>query len=104
VAGGQVIRRLQFTWRGKPAPNAAESAQAWGIIFYITVFHWFMFGFLYLATYLLDPEAFDAPTEECMAAFEIYDTLDELRADYPECVDDPEGLLLFVDILFDIFK
>ena len=66
MAGGQVIRRLQFTWRGTPSPDAAASARAFDIIFYITVFHWFMFGFLYLAIWLLDPEAYDEPTRRML--------------------------------------
>ena len=103
MAGGQVIRRLQFTWRGTPSHSAAASARAWDIVFYITVFHWFMFGFLYLSIYVLDPSAFADPTDECMALIDELE-YDILRDEYPECVFEPEGLLLVIFVLFDIFK
>ena len=105
MAGGQVIRRLQFTWRGTPSPNAAASARAFDIIFYITVFHWFMFGFLYLAIWLLDPEAYDEPTRDCLDAYKQYEhDYEKLKELYPECIDEPEGLLLAIIIMFQIFK
>lgn len=103
MAGGQVIRRLQFTWRGTPSPSAAASARAWEIVFFITIFHWFMFGFLYLSVLVLDPSAFDEPTEECLALMEDLDP-EILRLEHPECVFEPSGLLLLIFILFDVFK
>ena len=103
VAGGQVIRRLQFTWLGKPSPSAAASARAWEIVLFVTVFHWFMLGLLYLSIYILDPSAYDEPTEECMTLMEDLD-YELLRIEYPECVFEPEGLLKVIVMLFTIFK
>lgn len=55
VAAGQVIRRLQFTWRGTPSRTAAASARAFAIIFYITLFHWGLFAFAFVTIAVLDP-------------------------------------------------
>ena len=103
VAAGQVIRRLQFTWRGTPSPSAAASARAWDIVFFVTIFHWFMLGFLYASIYVLDPSAFDEPTDECLALMEELD-YEMLRIEYPECVFEPKGLLQVIFILYTIFK
>jgi hypothetical protein len=65
VAGAQVIRRLNFTWRGTPATTIGASAQAFHIVLYVTVFHWIMFAVLYVASFILDPNDYtkDEPEE-----------------------------------------
>ena len=62
-----------------------------------------MLGFLYLSIYILDPSAYDEPTEECMTLMEDLD-YELLRIEYPECVFEPEGLLKVIVMLFTIFK
>lgn len=85
MAAGQVIRRLQFTWRGTPSRTAAASARAFAIIFYITVFHWALFGLLYVAILCFDPNDLSQP---------------EPVTGWVE----PTGALLAFLVLFDIFK
>ena len=55
MAAGQVINRLQFTWRGTPSRTAAASARAFGVIMYITLFHWLMYTFTEISIMVLDP-------------------------------------------------
>lgn len=83
VAAGQVIQRLKFTWQGTPAGSSAESARAFDIIFYITLFHWFMIVTMFLALAAFDDTDYTLP---------------------PEDRDPPTGGLLMIMILFDFFK
>lgn len=83
VAAGQVIQRLKFTWQGTPAGSSAESARAFDIIFYITLFHWFMIISMFLALAAFDDTDYTLPVNER---------------------DPPTGLLLVVIIFFDFFK
>jgi Cys-rich protein (TIGR01571 family) len=87
VATGQVINRLQFTWQGTPARTAASSARAFGVILYITLFHWFMFAILELAIIILDPNS-------------PYDDYGDT-----EVVPKPiTGLLLFIIVVYKILQ
>jgi hypothetical protein len=85
VAAGQVIRRLQFTWRGTPSPTTAASARAFAIVLYITIFHWFTIAVLYVTSLALNPNDYSKP--EPITGWEK-----------------PTGTLLVVMVLFDIFK
>jgi hypothetical protein len=84
VAAGQVIQRLKFTWQGIPAANSAESARAFDIVFYITLFHWFMIVTMWLAL-----STFDTTTDYTVP---------------PEMREPHTGWLLFLIIVFDCFK
>jgi Cys-rich protein (TIGR01571 family) len=88
VAAGQVINRLQFTWRGTPSRTAAASARAFGVILYITVFHWLMYTVLQISIILLDPNLSDDA--------DIILDLEE-RKPLPR-------LLLFIVIIYKIFQ
>jgi Cys-rich protein (TIGR01571 family) len=87
VAAGQVINRLQFTWTAIPARNAAESARAFAILFYITVAHWMMIAVLEISIFTLYPK----PEES-----DEYVPID----DYPK----PEGLLLVIIKFYNLLK
>ena len=87
VAAGQVINRLQFTWTAIPARNAAESARAFVILFYITVAHWILFAILEISVILLYP----TPEES-----DVYVPIDELPK--------PTGILLSIIKIYDVLK
>jgi Cys-rich protein (TIGR01571 family) len=87
VAGGQVIRRLNFNWCGRPAVNVAQSARAFKLLLWITIFHWVMFGILYVTVMALDPNV--------KADGQVIDT---------ENYIEPTGFEAFVIFWYNIFK
>lgn len=81
VAAGQVINRLQFTWRGTPARTTAASSRAFSILIYITIFHWIMFAMLEIAVGKLDHNdsqpppsgGYTPPSATLLAIVRVYD-------------------------------
>lgn len=83
LAGGQVIRRLNFTWQGTPAPDNRASASAFEIIVYITLVHYTVITISMLAQMTLDPNDYEN--------------------DPPELWEEPTGLLAFVQNIAYLF-
>ena len=82
-----MIHRLQFTWLALPARNAAESARAFAILFYITVAHWSMIVLLEISIFVLYPHPGESDT---------YNPIGE----GPK----PEGLLLMIINVYNVLK
>lgn len=105
LAAGQVINRLQFTWYGKAAQTAAESARAFLIIFYITVAHWILFAILEISVMILMPDPYDAYAYDVDTA-EYDSPFSDSTSQYHPLPDSfqPTGLLAVIINVYTILK
>lgn len=86
VATGQVISRLQLTWKGRPTNSVAEATGTFRVLFFLVLGYWALRGFMLFIIANLDPNSrFDGTTTD--------------PADYKE----PPNIYYFCCFLDDVF-